>query len=159
LNRFHIRLAKSTDLHEINIIEDDSFPAPYPPALLERLLQQYPDTFLVAADGSRKLAGYCVFALEGKLVHLISIAVLPGHRRNGVGSALLQNLIMFSKRHDVKELWLEVNLGNKEAIRLYEKFGFARAMILENYYSDGSAALRMRLSLDMQGLRVAGYGR
>lgn len=74
---------------------------------------------------------------------------------NGVGSALLQNAIMLSGRYGVEELWLEVNLGNTEAIGLYEKFGFTRVMILENYYSDGSAALRMRLSLNRQVLKVA----
>lgn len=99
--------------------------------------------------------GYCVSALEGKLAHLISIAVLREHRRNGVGSTLLQNLITFSERHGVEELWLEVNSGNKEAIGLYDKFGFTSVMILENYYSDGSAALRMRLSLNRQVLGVA----
>ena len=155
MNRFRIRLATSSDLHQICIIEDDSFPAPYPPALLERLLQQYPDTFFAAADSSGKLVGYCVSALEGKLAHLISIAVLREHRRNGVGSTLLQNLITFSERHGVEELWLEVNSGNKEAIGLYDKFGFTSVMILENYYSDGSAALRMRLSLNRQVLGVA----
>jgi ribosomal protein S18 acetylase RimI-like enzyme len=43
---------------------------------------------------------------------------------------------------------LEVNTSNEEAVRFYEGFGFTRVMILENYYSDGSPALRMRLALD-----------
>ncbi len=89
------------------------------------------------------------------MAHLISIAVIREHQRSGVGTALLENLIMLLRRHAIEELWLEVNLENKGAIELYENFGFARVMILENYYSNGSAALRMRLSLSRHVLKVA----
>ena len=43
---------------------------------------------------------------------------------------------------------MEVNTANEEAVRFYEGFGFRRVMIIENYYSNGSPALRMRLALD-----------
>jgi ribosomal protein S18 acetylase RimI-like enzyme len=42
---------------------------------------------------------------------------------------------------------LEVNTANDEAVKFYEGFGFRRVMVIENYYSDGSPALRMRLAL------------
>lgn len=103
---------------------------------------------------SGELVGYCVSSLEGRLAHLISIAVLREHRGIGVATALLQGLIARLERDGVDELWLEVNTGNEEAIILYEKFGFTRTMILENYYSDGSPALRMRLSLNKQAVRM-----
>jgi len=88
------------------------------------------------------------------MAHLISIAVLTESRRKGVASALVRDLIEYLEARRVDELWLEVKQGNKEAIRLYEKFGFAKVMILENYYSDGSPALRMRMSLKKQVLKV-----
>jgi ribosomal-protein-alanine N-acetyltransferase len=87
---------------------------------------------------------------DGRFAHLISIAVLREHRRKGVAGALLQRLVKYLECHGVDELWLEVNIGNKEAIDLYEKFGFLRMMILENYYSDGAPALRMRLGLNKE---------
>jgi len=108
----------------------------------------------VAEEAPGKLVGYCVSSIEGKLAHLISIAVLTKGRRKGVATALLRNLIEHLGGQRVDELWLEVKEGNKEAIRLYGKFGFARMMILENYYSDGSSALRMRMSLKKQVLKV-----
>ena len=88
------------------------------------------------------------------MAHLISIAVLTESRRKGVASALVRGLIEYLEARRVDEFWLEVKQGNKEAIRLYEKFGFAKVMILENYYSDGSPALRMRISLKKQVLKV-----
>ncbi len=154
LKRLRIRTASPTDLNGICLIEDDSFRSPYPPDLLKRLLHDHGNNFLVAEEASGKPVGYCVAAIEGRLAHVVSIAVLPEHRKKGVATALLQNLIENLGAHGVDELWLEVNTGNKEAITLYEKFGFARMMILENYYSDGAPALRMRLRLNEQVLRV-----
>ncbi len=92
-------------------------------------------------------------ARDGRFAHLISIAVLREHRRKGVANELLRHLVDYLARHRVDELWLEVNTANKEAIGLYERFGFARMMILENYYSDGAPALRMRLALNRVVLR------
>ena len=43
---------------------------------------------------------------------------------------------------------MEVNTANQEAVNFYEGFGFRKIMIIENYYSDGSPAMRMRLALD-----------
>lgn len=117
-------------------------------------MEEIGKVFLVAEEASDKLVGYCVSSLEGRMAHLISIAVLTKSRRKGVATSLVRDLIEYLEARRVDELWLEVKQGNKEAIKLYEKFGFAKVMILENYYSDGSPALRMRMSLRKQVLKV-----
>ncbi len=48
----------------------------------------------------------------------------------------------------VQGIWLEVKQQNLGAAKLYEKFGFTKMMILENYYSDGSPAVRMFAKLN-----------
>jgi ribosomal-protein-alanine N-acetyltransferase len=149
-----IRPASAADLQAICLIEDDSFSDPYPPHLLKRLLDESGNVFLVAEDENDVLIGYCVSSVEGRLAHLISIAVLTEGRRKGVATALLKNLMEFLEAHRVEELWLEVKQVNNEAIKLYEKFEFAQMMILENYYSDGSAAVRMRMSFKKQVVKV-----
>jgi len=150
LKNLRIRSALSADLEGICQIEDDSFSDPYPRHLLKRLLREIGNGFLVAEETPGRLVGYCVSSIEGRLAHLISIAVLIEDRRKGVATALLRSLIEHLETRPVDELWLEVKQGNKEAIGLYERFGFAGVMILENYYSDGSQALRMRMSLRKQ---------
>ncbi len=136
----------------VSLIEDDSFPSPYPPELFRRLLKEHRDSFFIA-ESSDQLVGYCLAAKDGRFAHLISIAVLREHRRKGVANELLRHLLEYLARHRVEELWLEVNTANEEAIGLYEKLGFMRMMILENYYSDGASALRMRLALNRVVLR------
>jgi ribosomal-protein-alanine N-acetyltransferase len=93
------------------------------------------------------VVGYCVCSKKGKLAHLISIGVLLEYRRRKVATSLIQEMLS-QLNSRIRELWLEVNTSNEEAVRFYEGFGFTRVMILENYYSDGSPALRMRLALD-----------
>jgi ribosomal-protein-alanine N-acetyltransferase len=134
-------------LPAISAIEDDSFPAPYPPSLLERLLNVCPESFFVAIDQSGELAGYCVFTLGGMTAHLISIAVSRNFRRRGIALALLRRAIEYLTAHAVDELWLEVSLRNAEAVTLYGKMGFEKRGVLKKYYSDGSDAVRMCLVL------------
>jgi ribosomal-protein-alanine N-acetyltransferase len=112
------------------------------------------NSFLVAERANGELAGYCVASIKGRRAHLISIAVLSEGRRKGVATALLQKLVLHLNELAVDELWLEVKSGNKEAISLYEKFGFQGMMILENYYSDGLSALRMLMSVKPQPVGV-----
>ena len=139
-----MRQATKNDLPLICAIEDGSFPEPYPPSLMERLQRDYSSGFLVVENLSGELVGYCVASEHGSLGHLISIGVLGEYRRRGIGTILLRTLLTRLKP-SVNELWLEVHIENEGAIRFYERFGFGRMMIIENYYADGSHALRMRL--------------
>jgi len=141
-----IRLATRQDLESIYRIEDRSFSEPYPHNLLAKLLSACPDSFLVAELESEIVVGYCVAAQEGSFAHLISLAVLRDYRRRGVGIALIQ-AVLANLGSGVKELRLEVKQGNADAVRLYRKLGFELVDIIENYYADGSAAVKMRLTL------------
>ena len=147
MNDVHVRRATRNDLESICQIENGSFSDPYPRTLLLRLLRDHPTGFLVAEISSGQVVGYCVCAKEGKLAHLISVGVLREYRRRKIATSLIQELLVqFGSR--IRELWLEVNTANEGAVKLYEGFGFRRVMIIENYYSDDSPALRMRLAVD-----------
>jgi ribosomal-protein-alanine N-acetyltransferase len=91
------------------------------------------------------IVGYCVASEDANSAHLVSIGVLLEYRRRGVGTALLQKLLA-SLNPRVKELWLEVKQSNSEAVMLYKELGFKQVDFIENYYEDGSTALKMVLS-------------
>ena len=147
MNGVQVRRATRNDLESICQIEDTSFSEPYPRALMVRLLRDHPTGFFVAEISSGKIVGYCVYSKEGKLAHLLSIGVLQEYRRRKIATSMIQTLLeQLSSR--IRELWLEVNTTNDEAVKFYEGLGFNKVMIIENYYSDGSHALRMRLALD-----------
>ena len=55
---------------------------------------------------------------------LVDIALLPDHRRHGIGSALIEDL-MYEAAASQKPLRLSVYETNR-ALRLYERLGFSR---------------------------------
>ena len=146
MDSFKVRSATKRDLPAIYAIEDDSFSDPYPHNLLTRLLREYSTSFLVAEADSGIIVGYCVASRENDSAHLLSVGVLPQYRRQGIGTALIEALIQcFASL--VRKLMLEVKQGNRGAIRLYEDLGFSRVGLVENYYTDGSSAVKMQLTI------------
>jgi ribosomal-protein-alanine N-acetyltransferase len=129
------------------VIEDDSFPDPYPPDLIAKLQREHSDGFLVVENASGEIVGYCVASENGGRAHLISIAVHQEYLRKGAGTLLLETLLTRLYEHRVGELRLEVNVENDAAIKFYERFGFDRVTVIENYYSDGSPAVKMELTI------------
>ena len=63
-------------------------------------------------------------------------------RHQGIGSAMLQKLIDFSK-NNAKTITLELIEENPPAISLYKKFGFQIIGKREKYYNGKQAALIM----------------
>jgi ribosomal protein S18 acetylase RimI-like enzyme len=45
-------------------------------------------------------------------------------QRRGIGAALLREIEDWARARQVRRLWLQVNRGNTQAIRAYEKYGF-----------------------------------
>jgi len=143
---FRIRVANSSDLPGVCAVERRSFEDDvYPPFLLERLISDPRAMFYVLTDELGGIIGYCVAKVEGSYSHLISLAVLPERRRLGGAIQMLSELFSVTKGLGILEVRLEVRTGNDPAIQLYRRFGFRDAGVLEDYYSDGSPAISMRM--------------
>ena len=65
------------------------------------------------------------------------IGVLEQYRNKGIGSKLMEYL-------KDKSISLEVDINNKYAIKLYEKYGFKKASIRKNYYNGNDAYLMIK---------------
>ena len=70
------------------------------------------------------IEGYSTFKAR-PLMNIHDIAVLPGHRGQGVGQSLLQAAQDHARARGCCKLTLEVLTGNLVALRSYERFGFA----------------------------------
>jgi ribosomal-protein-alanine N-acetyltransferase len=143
----NIRFASQSDLKGIYLVEDDSFSEPYSHDVIAKLLRDCPSSFLVAEYPPGTIIGYCVATEKGKSGHLISIGVLREYRRQGVGTRLIQRLLI-ALGSRVKELRLEVKQSNTEAVTFYEELGFKQGEFIENYYEDGSTAVKMLRKVD-----------
>jgi GNAT superfamily N-acetyltransferase len=62
--------------------------------------------------------------LQGDLVALFDIVTAPTLRRQGLGYALILNLLAWARDRGATRVYLQVMLNNPPALRLYEKLGF-----------------------------------
>jgi [ribosomal protein S18]-alanine N-acetyltransferase len=88
-------------------------------------------------------AGLCAYNAGEAYVQ--TIGVEPGHRRLGIGTALLVDLLEEAAQRGCSRVDLEVRDDNADAIRLYEKHGFRRVGVRRGYYQpSGADAVVMR---------------
>lgn len=88
-----------------------------------------PDGVMYTAKEDGEIIGIAhVSRLKRRMSHRASIGVsvrrCAWHR--GVGTALMDKLVAFSRNNGIEQLELEVRSDNERAIRLYEKFGFTK---------------------------------
>lgn len=153
LSRVVIRPAKLFDMPDIVRIERISFREQYPRGVFLVFLENNPDTFLVA-EYHGKVIGYVMAYLRPDLEgHIMSIAVDPAYRGNGIGSTLLSEAIERLIKKGARYIGLEVRVSNEKAIKLYERFGFRRIKRIIGYYADGEDAYYMLMPADEWGGR------
>ena len=88
-----------------------------------------------------------VMKMGGK-ARILSIAVLPSHRRMGIGKSMMLMLEDELIRRGIKKITLEVRISNDVAINLYRGLGYAIDGFIENYYPGGEHAYIMSKTLD-----------
>lgn len=106
-----------------------------------RELENDNSELLVIHGGGEVLGFACAwfYCEEG---HIIVFAVKPEWQNQGLGSALLWQLLHRAHHYGAEWVVLEVRVSNTRAIKLYEKFGFAVVGTRKEYYeNDGEDAL------------------
>lgn len=108
-------------------------------------------SLLVALDGgdtSILVAAATLERRKGSLAcRLSSIAVSPGRAGQGLGGIMLDAAEADARTHGRTTLRLEVRADNGAGIRLYERHGYTRFAVLEEYYEDGMEAWRYEKAL------------
>lgn len=137
---------------ECAAIHASSFAYPWQEADFEQLFLA-PETF---ADGAieakeEKLAAFVLSRFVADEAEILTLAVAPEWRRNGVGTHLLAPHLAGLAAHRVNRLFLEVDAENIAARALYASFGFEQVGERQAYYRTAddrlAAALVMRLDL------------
>ena len=146
-----VRLLSAADLTTVLDLERAIFPddAWSPGMFEEELAMQGRGRHYVAAEEGNALVGYAGIMLPGgRQAEVLTLAVAAEHWGQGIGSALLANLLAAAARHDCAEVFLEVRADNPRAQGLYRQFGFADIGIRHGYYQpSGMDAIVMRRGL------------
>ena len=88
-----------------------------------------------------KIVGYIMTTIICDECEILKIIVDEKFRRQGLGELLLQNLIDYCKQISVSKIFLEVRSQNCVAKKLYQKIGFEKTGIRDNYYGDDVAEI------------------
>lgn len=105
--------------------------------------------YLVAVSEKSEIVGYAgVFSPDlGLDADVLTLTVAESFRRQGIGRAMLQDLIAWAQERRAPAIFLEVREGNEEAAPLYLSEGFEEISRRSNYYSLGVNAVVMKKDL------------
>lgn len=122
-------------LDAVSKIEQQCFANPWSRKSLESELNNDTSIFYVAVvDGI--VAGYIAMSVVVDEGYIFNVAVEKSFRNNGVGSALINQIITYGKKFNLSFITLEVRQSNADALSLYSKFGFVKVGKRTNYYSN-----------------------
>jgi len=156
---FLLRSFSPEDLSSVIEINRVCLPENYSPYFFMEVYKSCPEAFIVA-EVNKEIVGYIMCRLEFgfsdvrrfRMVrkgHIVSVAVVPNHRRQGIGRELVVMALKALELHGAEECFLEVRVVNEEAVRLYKQMGFDTVRTVSHYYHDGADAYLMSSKLPL----------
>lgn len=136
-------------LDEIYGIEKACFPSPWDRDEIELLLNNSLSLYTLAAFRGKKAVGYisATFSEPGTL-HIISLGVIPEHRREGIAGDLLSCAIQWGRHLEAHRVVLEVRSENSPALEFYRRWGFAGSEVLRDFYGKDNHGKFMEREID-----------
>lgn len=145
--RLQLRLARAADAAEIAAIAAREVEDGLPGRVWHRrrILASMDDEDIVAlvAQIDGRLIGFAIMKFGTLSAHLHLMAVLPEHRRSGIGRQLLGWLTQSARTAGITRIRLEVREGNAPARAFYAALGYEVRERVPGYYGGREAALRL----------------
>jgi ribosomal-protein-alanine N-acetyltransferase len=111
------------------------------------IMLRMPGAFALLAEAEGEPVGFAMVLVAVEAADLLTIAVRPACQRRGHARALLQGACEAAAARGAEELLLEVSEANDPARALYDAMGARQVGRRPRYYTDGTAALVMRIGL------------
>ena len=135
LDRITIESMQTGDLDQVMEIEKACYANPWTRGGFETELARSVTVSLVMKEAESTVA-YLIFWLLQEEIHVLNLAVRPDQRGLGLGRFFLEYMFDWGKKIGVRKAFLEVRASNKAARWLYEKTGFLKVGLRENYYAE-----------------------
>ena len=140
-----LRRALPADVPALVALETACFTHPWTAAQIHEEVARLPPDMVLVLEGPGAPIGtpagiraYCSFRLVLDEMQVMSVAVDPGHRRQGLARRLLAFAMSRAARAGARRALLELRAGNREALALYESLGFGSLGVRRAYYSEPS---------------------
>ena len=122
-------------LRAVEAIEKASFAVGWPATAFQRELAGNGAARYIVVEGE-EVAGFAGLWLMLDEAHVVSVAVLPERRREGLGRLLVHGLVRVAIEEGMNEATLECRVSNLAARALYRSFGFYEVGARKRYYAD-----------------------
>lgn len=143
-----IEPAAPTDAALLHGIAERCFSSPWGEATFASMLGERGCAFYIARSGGSAV-GFCAVRAASDEGELLDIAVLPEHRRGGIGAALLDAGLAYLRDAGAARVFLEVRVSNSAARSMYSSCGFVGCGVRKKYYSapiEDAAVMALDLS-------------
>ena len=123
------------DIDAIARVENACFSTPWSiDAIKHEICENKLADFMIACDEENNIVGYIGIWTLLDECQINKIAVIPEKRKIGIGKAILNHVLEFTRDIGVKNWYLEVRESNKAAQALYRSAGFSSVGTRKNYY-------------------------
>ena len=137
-----IRRAHDDDLDTLVALERACLPDAWRKKTLQSLLLEARYLVLLVEDW-----GYIIGWSASGTAEIERIGVLPQQRGQGIGAALVHEMVAAFANRGAREIWLEVRESNVAARALYAACEFDESGRRREYYDDGEDAILMKREL------------
>jgi ribosomal-protein-alanine N-acetyltransferase len=129
-------LVGERDLDGVLEVEAESFTNPWTREMyVSELRNRSVCHILVVRTEEHPLVGFCAFWLVSDEIHINNLAIRPGFRGQGLGTALVSEVLAQAQTLGATRATLEVRQSNANARRMYERLGFHLAATRRDYYT------------------------
>lgn len=127
-----LRVMSLADLDNVLAIEQRAHAHPWTRGnFLDALKSDYMCRVYEARD---RMLGYAVLMPAMDEVHLLNISISTEYQRQGLGAALLDEMLNVARGLNMQRVILEVRPSNMAALGLYRKAGFSELAVRRGYY-------------------------
>ena len=128
-----IRPLIKEDIPAVATLDALCFSVPFTEKALNELFLNTSWHFFVATENDT-VVGYISFYCILDETEIVNVCVMPELRGKGIGRALTNRAIDFSRENNGSKVMLEVRKSNAPAIKLYESIGFIPVGVSKNHY-------------------------
>ncbi len=130
---YTIQEMRPEDACEAAVLDAQIFSMPWSEhGFLSSLLSE--DTLYLTVRAGGRLIGYCGLLQSFDEADITNVAVAEEYRGQGIGCAMLTELMQRGSARGIERFTLEVRVSNLAARSLYRKLGFVSVGIRKNFY-------------------------
>lgn len=128
----HIRAMQEDDLHYVMRIEEQVYDFPWTSGIFRDCIRI--GHVCRVFETEFEVVGYGIMSVAAGECHILNVCVEPNYQRNGLGRAMVEDLIAIAQRNKARIAFLEVRVSNTRASALYQAMGFKEIGRRKDYY-------------------------